>query len=241
MSSGLKSLLAQTGVKVTILFTFFGVMLCTPISAQKDAQLSKKSDAVDYADVRRILDSVYVEDQKYRKQIEEIDGEYEWNSPEMSQLITKMINADRKNIVIVQDMLAKYGWLGANQVGDKANAAQFLVIQHADLTIQEKYLPMMKKAVSEGKARSQSLALLEDRILLGNGEPQIYGSQVGTDEETGELYVFPMIYPRQVNKRRAQVGLGTIEEYLSFWELEWDVESYIEQLPARKEKLKERQ
>ena len=42
---------------------------------------------------------------------------------------------------------------------------------------------MMRKAVKEGLARATSLALLEDRVALGKGELQIYGSQIGTDQE----------------------------------------------------------
>ncbi len=42
----------------------------------------------------------------------------------------------------------------------------------------------MREAVKKGNANSSSLALLEDRVALRKGEKQIYGSQIGRDQET---------------------------------------------------------
>ncbi len=104
----------------------------------------------------------------------------------------------------------------------------FLVIQHSPLEIQQKYLPMMRDAVKKNNARSSSLALLEDRIALRTGKRQIYGSQIGRDQETGEFYVSPIEDPENVDKRRAEVGLGTIQDYISNWNITWDVEKHKE-------------
>ena len=68
-----------------------------------------------------------------------------------------------------------------------------MVIQHADLKTQQKYLPIMRDAVSKGKANVGSLALLEDRVALGMGKSQIYGSQIMQDA-TGK-YLQPLIDP----------------------------------------------
>ena len=145
---------------------------------------------------------------------------------------TKINEVDASNLVIVEDILAKHGWLSAEQVGGRANSTLFLVIQHSNQDIQEKYLPMMRQAVKDGNANASSLALLEDRIGLGKGELQVYGSQVGTNPETQELYVLPLIDPDNVNQRRAEVGLGSIEDYISNWDLKWDAEEYKKNLPA---------
>ena len=57
---------------------------------------------------------------------------------------------------------------------------------------------------------------------------QIYGSQIGRDQETGEYFVSPLIDPENVDKRRAEVGLGTISEYVAIWDMTWDVEKHKE-------------
>lgn len=75
------------------------------------------------------------------------------------------------------DSLDERGWLGPDVIGQTGNSTLFLVIQHADLVTQEKYLPMMREAVTKGNAKGSSLALLEDRVLIRNGKQQRYGSQ----------------------------------------------------------------
>ena len=86
----------------------------------------------------------------------------------------------------------------------------------------------MRDAVKNGKANSSSLALLEDRVALRKGGKQIYGSQIGRDQETGEYFVSPLIDPENVDKRRAEVGLGPIADYISNWNMTWDVKKHIE-------------
>jgi len=187
----------------------------------------------DFSAIRILLDSIYMEDQKYRGEIISIHDHYGRESEEIKALWKKINKADSCNRIIVESILDEYGWLGPEQIGQRANSALFLVVQHSYLETQEKYLPMMRQAVKEGKAKSQSLALLEDRVRLRQGGLQIYGSQIGQDEETGEMYVLPLMEPGKVNERRANVGLGAIEDYISHWGLEWDVEEYKRELPQR--------
>ncbi len=171
-----------------------------------------------------ILDTIYQEDQRYRQQISEINKEYGWESDEM-KAHWKIINSlDSLNLIKVEKILNEKGWLSADIIGDQGNKALFLVIQHADLETQVKYLPMMRDAVKKCNAKASSLALLEDRVALRQGERQIYGSQIHSDKETGEMYVAPLIDPENVDERRAEVGLGKLAEYVDHWNLKWDVE-----------------
>jgi len=210
---------------------------CKQESATKNALHPENS--IDYSSIKILLDSIHTEDQKYRAEIEEINEKYGWESEEMRNHWDKIRRTDSSNLVIVEEILGKYGWLSSEQIGSTANSTLFLVIQHSDQETQEKYLPIMRQVVKDGKARSQSLALLEDRIGLGKGELQVYGSQIGTDLETGEMYVLPLIEPEKVNERRTEAGLGPIEDYISHWGLDWNVEEYKKKLPKWIEKLKE--
>ena len=97
----------------------------------------------------------------------------------------------------------------------------------------------MREAVKEGNARGRSLALLEDRVALRQGERQIYGSQIGRDQKTEEYFVAPLIDPENVDKRRAEVGLGTLAEYVNYWGMTWDIEKHKERtkkIESEKEK-----
>lgn len=172
------------------------------------------------------LDSIHHNDQDLRIEIENISAQYGQDSDEM-RLHWKKINAqDSINLIAVTHILDERGWLGADVIGSKGAQTLFLVIQHADLLTQLKYLPMLRKAVAQGKAHASSLALLEDRVALRQGNRQIYGSQIHTDKETGEPYVAPIMEPDYVNERRAKVGLEPIEEYIKHWNLTWDVEAH---------------
>jgi len=188
--------------------------------------------------VKKILDSIYYEDQNYRFQIKEIDKIYGRDSKQMDSLWQIIREKDASNLQAIIKILDKYGWLGAEEVGGQGNSTLFLVIQHSNQLTQEKYLPMMREAVKKGKAEGSSLALLEDRISLGQGKRQIYGSQIGRDPETGAWFLLPLGDPDNVDKRRAEVGLQPLSYYLNHWQLKWDVEQYKKDLPAMEAKIK---
>ena len=182
------------------------------------------------------LDSIYTEDQKYRLQIDEIEKKYGLESKEMKAHWKIIKHKDSLNFIKVESFLDKYGWLGADVVGRQGNSTLFLVIQHSDQGTQEKYLPMMREAVKNGKATGSSLALLEDRVALGQGKKQIYGSQIGRNNYTKLYYVLPLEDPNNVDKRRAEVGLQPLAEYVNHWQIKWNVEQYKKDLPQSKEK-----
>ena len=128
--------------------------------------------------------------------------------------------------------------MGTDKIGSQGNRTLFLVIQHADIKTQEKYLPMMREAVKNSRASASHLALLEDRVALRKGGKQIYGSQIATPKDC-EAYVEPLDDPDNVDKRRAAVGLGPLADYVQHWNLKWDAEAYKKQLPEIERKEKE--
>lgn len=184
-----------------------------------------------------LLDSILAEDQRYRERIDEVEKRHGRDSEEMKALWRTIGKKDSSNLIVVSNILDTRGWLGPDIVGKDGNAALFLVIQHADLAIQEKYLPMMRDAVYKGNAKASSLALLEDRVALDQGKRQIYGSQIARDPVSGAYYVSPLEDPDHVDQRRAEVGLKPLAEYVRFWDLTWDVEAYKKQLPLIEEEL----
>jgi hypothetical protein len=68
--------------------------------------------------------------------------------------------------------------------------------------------------VKTGRANGSSLALLEDRVAIGEGRPQIYGSQL-YQEGDGPLIVQAMEDPDHVDERRASIGLPPMAEYVN--------------------------
>jgi hypothetical protein len=192
-----------------------------------------------------ILDTIYMTDQKYRLQIDSVGNEYGWESTELESF-TKVIDIkikeiDSVNLIKVEEIIDKYGWLGSDIIGDQGNITLWLVIQHSDLAVQEKYLPIMREAAKNGKAPSSHLAYLEDRVAIRRGKKQIYGSQIGGDLEKHISYVLPLEDPDNVDLRRAEAGLSPLAEYLLQYGIKWDVEQYKKDLPRIEEMEKAKQ
>lgn len=198
----------------------------------------EKSEAKFDKKLVRILNKVHETDQQPRLRMDSISKKYGWDSEEMKKHWQLIQRNDSINELEVTKILDERGWLGSDLIGQQGNITLFLVIQHAGLDVQKKYLPMLKDAVRKGNAQPSNLALLEDRVALRSGKPQIYGSQIGQDPDTKKYELQPMIEPRKVNERRASVGLDSIEDYIANWSIEWEVEEYIKRLPALRKRYK---
>lgn len=165
----------------------------------------------------KLLEKVSADDQKYRQN--EWDStlqKYGINSKEFIELIKKMNQQDSINMSIVSNIIDKYGWLGKEQISEEASEALFLVIQHAPLSSQLKYLPILKEAVGSKKAKATDYALLVDRTNMYQGKLQIYGSQLNYDAN-GNLRIFPIVDEPNLDKRRKAIGLPPIQVYLDLF------------------------
>lgn len=179
---------------------------------------------------KELLD-IFKEDQDIRNKYVSAQKKYSYQSKEIDSLGKIMLLKDSLNLIKIIKILDEKGWVGKDKVGQQANQTLFLVIQHSDLQIQQKYLPMMREAVKKGNANSSSLALLEDRVAIREGRKQIYGSQIGSNPTTKKQYVLPLEDPDNVDKRRSEVGLGAMSEYVAYWNIIWDLEQYKKDLP----------
>ena len=151
----------------------------------------------DTAAIKNQLAQIYERDQYIRKSDD-------------SAAFRSMI--DSSNLAQVEALIAKYGWMGKSKIGTMGNYTLWLVIQHADLATQEKYLPMLEKSVAESESRASELAYLKDRVLMRQGKKQIYGTQV-VPSGNGMQEFWPIEDMTNVDKRRAEVGLEPIEQY----------------------------
>jgi hypothetical protein len=166
-----------------------------------------------------ILDTIYQVDQKYTQQLKGIEEKYEWESAEIKAQREIISEKDSINLIKIQKVLDERRWLGIDIIGNRGNSTLFLVIQHSDLVIQEKYLPMMRIAVNKGNTKASSLALLDDRVALRKGNRSICGSQVGRNKDTEEYFVLPLKDAIHAAKREAKVKHGKLQDYISNWKM----------------------
>ena len=159
------------------------------------------------------LDSIFLEDQTLRRKWQKAANAYGYNSFEANTFLPAMQIKDSLNLIAVTTFIDKYGWQSKDVVGQNGNATLFLVIQHSDSATQEKYLPILKKAVKQNKASPADLALLVDRLSVAKYGYQIYGSQVHEDTVTKKTVFFPIKDEKNVDKRRKKMKLQPLSEY----------------------------
>lgn len=176
------------------------------IFARKDATLKLNLP------LKRELQTIYTTDQQPRSQIDSVARTYGQNSPQMRQLWQHIHLTDSVNTAKIEQIIQQHGYPGKSLVGSKQGNTAWLVIQHAPLPIQEKYLSLMREAADQGEMEKSNLALLIDRIRMYKGQKQIYGSQV-TMDAAGKWFFHPIEDEANVNKRRAEMNLGLIEDY----------------------------
>ena len=163
--------------------------------------------------LERELKEIFRADNQPRLRIDTINRQYGYNSPQAKPVWEEVRLADSVNLIKVVRILDQYGYPGKHLVGEKQAITAWLVIQHAPLAIQEKYLPLLQKAAEQGELGKSNVALLVDRIRVRNGKKQLYGSQTQNDSAGKPIGFMPIEDENNVNQRRASVGLEPIENY----------------------------
>jgi len=141
--------------------------------------------------------------------------------------IIKMSEADQKmrksgqwdssidvaNTQRMKEIVEHMGWPTRSKVGSQASEMAWLLVQHADhdRAFQKMCLELMK-AQSAGELSPANIAYLEDRVRVGKGGPQLYGTQFYADE-AGHFGPRPIEDPDHVDERRQAVGLQPLSDY----------------------------
>ena len=132
------------------------------------------------------------------------------------------------NIKKIKKILNKYDWPELTQIGEEGNRTICNVLQHADQETREHYIPVMKQSVLDKKLEPRFLVRAEDRIATDKGELQIYGGQMKYYPETKSFNIWPVFDPVNIDKRRAEIGLEPIAEFLkNRFDFEWNLEEQI--------------
>jgi hypothetical protein len=133
---------------------------------------------------------------------------------EGSEAMRAMGEVDNESRAFIKQMILDLGWPSYDMVGEDGGNAAWLLAQHADPEpdLQEQVLKLMAPLVEQGQADGARFAMLTDRVLSGKREPQLYGTQFGTDAD-GVMRPLPTADWENVDQRRADVGLPSIAEY----------------------------
>lgn len=166
------------------------------------------------AEVRDELLALFESDQSARTLIDDAIRQHGPESLEVKALWEKQSRADAKNLARLREIISKHGWPGRSLVGPDAAPVAFLILQHADHETQVEYLPLVKKAVEAGEFDRRQFAMLQDRILVAQDKPQIYGTQLYWDDATGKFELSPIEDEANVDARREKLGMAPLAEYV---------------------------
>lgn len=137
------------------------------------------------------------------------------------------------NIIKIKEILSSDTWPERQQIGEQGNITICNVLQHADQDTREQYIPLMKQAVLDKKLAPRFLVRAEDRIATDKGELQIYGGQMKYYPESKSFNVWPVYDPINIDKRRAEIGLAPIAEFLKDrFDFEWNLAEQLERTKA---------
>ncbi len=127
-----------------------------------------------------------------------------------------METTDEENRNRLKAIIVQYGFPTKPMVGSEAMHGIFLIIQHADKDRewQKSQLANIEIAAMNGDVDGQSYAYLYDRIKIGAGEKQLYGTQfTSVDPQTNQIQLAPIDDPDNLDERRRQMGMMPIDAY----------------------------
>jgi hypothetical protein len=212
------------------------ILLLLASAAQRqepDAKGGKEEPAAQEPALRQELLAMTKEDQEVRAGVVKALGEkgiplgaaQSITDPALLKIFLeetgKMAAVDQKNRARLKEVVDKYGWPGKSLVAKDGAHAAWLLVQHADgdLAFQKRCLDLMKAAGKE-EAAAEDVAYLTDRILIGEKKKQMYGTQL--QQQDGRFTPQPIEDEANVDKRRAEVGLQPLAEYLKTAQTEYD-------------------
>lgn len=130
---------------------------------------------------------------------------------------------DKPNTRRLNEIFAVGGFPEASAVGPEGVKAFFLLLQHSgDLELKKKCVSGIERAFKAGVLNVSEYSSFVDRLLVDQGKPQIYGSNF--ESRDGQLVMSPTEDVVNLDKRRKEIGLPTIAEYMKmlkeFYKLE---------------------
>ncbi len=209
--------------KIALVLTL--AVLATSLYAQSLNDINRLSEE---------LEAVGQKDQQIRSKLIEEGKKFQetGDKSRLNAIVKEKLAIDKANQAFVSRILNHIGW--PKGLTDDASYAIFLVIDHAGLEYQKKYLDLVKSQSDIKAIAAGDYANLVDKILMKSGKRQEYGTQ--TVRFNGETHLWPVSEPDSLNQRRAEVGLEPIEDYFFVVEstygnkINWDTTKTIEDI-----------
>lgn len=163
----------------------------------------------------KYIDSLATADQHWRHLLRKVDnGEVDSIPRQIAS--HKMRQTDSSNYYHLSEIIEEVGYPGIDVIGEEGSHKFWLLVQHQDLKVdfQEKVLTLMKTEVERNNASASDYAYLIDRVAVNQGKKQTFGTQMMLNPDSTSYIPKPVIDPENLNKRRLEIGLPSIEFYI---------------------------
>ncbi|MDR3631062.1 MAG: hypothetical protein P4L42_12080 [Desulfocapsaceae bacterium] len=89
----------------------------------------------------------------------------------------------------------------------------WLIVQHSvlDVNFMQSCVPILERQVKNNEAKGWQLAFLQDRTLMQQDKPQIYGTQ-HIDDKDGVVKPYKIQDPEKVDEFRKELGIEPLVE-----------------------------
>lgn len=189
-----------------------------PFLAAVEAAKASQAALAGEADVRAQLEALLEADQAPLKALLTV-GLPSLSAPDRAAadalIAEEMSRLSAANVRAVVEMVPPEGWFSSKVYGEDAATGAFLIVQHADVGLQKRFLPAIEAFARRGEAQWSHYALMFDRIAVAEGRPQRYGTQMLC--EAGRMVPAPTEDPARLEARRAPMGFRwpTYADYLA--------------------------
>lgn len=134
----------------------------------------------------------------------------------------QIVGSDNKSLQTVVSILENCGMPTLEVVDQKHLYIIWLTLQHNDNYYRKKYFHQIQALVKKGYLHKSFEAMMKDRILVQDGKPQIYGTQVIFNDSLKKWELCPIENPKLLREERIKMGLEPINTYLKKWNLKFE-------------------
>ncbi len=167
-----------------------------------------------------LIKVLFALDQQFKKSQDTLVAAYgSYGSKSTQYAFAKRWARENDSLVFLQvdDIIGKFGYPNREQVGEQAGVL-FFIISAAPQPLREKHYSLILKARDNGILTAKDVAFFVDKVMVGKGEKQIYGTLFKFDHKNNRELYYPIGDPAEVNKKRKEVGLE---------EVDWGKETFL--------------
>ena len=106
------------------------------------------------------------------------------------------------------------GWFRESIYGEEAAGAAFLIVQHSNVDLWRRFVPVLEPLVATGEVDGQRYGLMYDRLAINEDRPQRYGTQMTCKAGRWVIDYDNLEDPQNADARRQAMGfMQTLAEY----------------------------